>query len=462
MAFAEMRSLTRLETAVSIRAHDVTQDRRSWAACHSPGASLLQLRRGAWWLHPGWTAILVVLPCLAVTSLVPDDDFRRWWRTPKYFGGGDITLIALLIGVFIIGTMVPNLTCRRGQPRTPQMIVTTTQQKVLRSAGSVFLGLTFVGYAAWAMAALSRGYGKEQLYGALNLERGVLLGARSEYFVTVPGVTTLTQFGQLALICLLLDRRISGRRHMLGLTVLAILCMARVFLNAERLALMEMAIPAIVLAATLLPKASRMQRSWMWAMIPLLAPVILATLFGVFEYTRSWNDFYARHSDTGFGGFVLRRLGGYYATASNNSAILLAHHPSSDGPPQFTVRFIWDFPIIRTFFPHSAFGSDEWSTLLLRYGNLEFTNGGGILPAIADYGMAGALIWWGIIGLLLGMCYRSLRSGELGGIIVYAVTYVGLLEMGMIFYWGLGRAFPVIVGGLVTWVLLHRARVRKG
>jgi hypothetical protein len=405
-----------------------------------------------------------MLPCLTVTTLVPDDDFRRWWRTPKYFGAGTMTLNALLLGVFIAGTMVPNLTRRRAQARSPQVIVTTAQQKILRSAGRVFLVLTFVGYVAWVMAALSRGYGKEQLSGALSLERGVLLGARQEYLVTVPGVTTLTQFGQLALVCLLLDRRISGRPHMLGLTVLAILSLARVFLNAERIALMEMAVPAIVLAATLLPKAYRMQRSWMWAMIPLLAPVILATLFGVFEYTRSWNDFYARHSDTGFGGFVLRRLGGYYATASNNSAILLAHNASSDGRPKFTVPFVWDFPIIKIFFQaHSGVNSaqDGWSSLLPRYGNPEYVNAGGILPAIADYGIVGAMIWWGVIGLLLGICYRSLRSGELGGLIVYAVTYVGLLEMGLIFYWGLGRAFPVIVGGLVTWVFLHRARVRE-
>lgn len=449
---------------MSVRAHDVPQDRRSSTACHSPGANLVRLRRGAWWLHPGWTAILVMLPCLTITTLVPDDDFRRWWRTPKYFSARDIILNALLLGVFIAGTMVPNLTRRRAQARSPQVIVTTAQQKILQSAGRVFLGLTFVGYVAWAMAALSRGYGKEQLYGAFSLERGALLGARKEYLVTVPGVTTLTQFGQLALVCLLLDRRISGRRHMLGLTVLATLSLARVFLNAERIALMEIAVPAIVLAATLLPKAYRMQRSWMWSMIPLLGPVILATLFGVFEYTRSWNDFYARHSDTGFGGFVLRRLGGYYATASNNSAILLAHHASSDGRPKFTVPFVWDFPIIKTFFrPHSGVNSaqDGWSSLLPSYGNPEFVNAGGILPAIADYGMVGAMIWWGVIGLLLGICYRSLRSGELGGLIVYAVTYVGLLEMGLIFYWGLGRAFPVIVGGLVTWIFLHRARVRE-
>ncbi|MFL6055672.1 MAG: hypothetical protein ACJ72W_22640 [Actinoallomurus sp.] len=446
---------------MSVLAYDATQKHRTSTGRNSSGPATIQLRRGAWWLHPGWTGILIVLPCLAITCLIPGNDFRLWWRTPKYFGTADALLTALLLGIFVVGTMVPNLTRRRTQARSPQLIVTAAQRRVLLMAGRVFLGLTLVGYVSWMVAALSRGFGKQQLLGALSLEQGALLSARGEYLTTVPGLTTLTQFGPLALILLLLDRRINDRRHTLWLTVLATFSLARVFLNAERLALMEMAVPIVVLCAAMQPKHHRKQRTWLWAMIPLFAPAAVTTIFGVFEYTRSWNDFYARHSHIGFGTFVLRRLGGYYATASNNSAILL-HHYAPSAPMNFTLPFVSDAPILRWSFRHIHSGvvsrPDGWSALLMRYGNLEFVNDGGILPTITDFGLAGALAWWGAIGLLIGICYRSMRSGEIRGLIVYAVTYLGLLEMGLVFYWGLGRAFPVIVGGFVTWLLLHRAR----
>ncbi|GAA4639075.1 hypothetical protein GCM10023196_099290 [Actinoallomurus vinaceus] len=402
---------------------------------------------------------------MAITCLIPADDFRHWWRTPKYFGTADAFLTALLLGAFVVGTLVPNLVKhRRHESRKPHVIVSPGQQRVLLWAGRVFLVLALIGYVTWAVAAVTRGYGQQQLHAALTLEQGALLSARTEYLTTLPGITTLTQVGPLALVCLLLDRRISGRRHTLELVVLASFGLARGFFNAERIALMELAVPVIVLAATALPKSRRRQRSILWATLPLLGPLVLAAVFGALEYTRSWNDFYARHSDTNFIGFVLRRLGGYYATASNNSAIVLAHDATNSLIPRYTGQFLWNFPIVRSFvhIDNSATNGAEYSSYLYaRYGNLEFNNSGGILPVIIDYGLVGAIAWWGAIGLLIGICYRTMRSGELRGIILYAVIYVGVLEMGMLFYWGLGRAFPVIAGGLITWMLLHRARARE-
>ncbi|GAA0351021.1 hypothetical protein NE235_23720 [Actinoallomurus spadix] len=403
-----------------------------------------------------------VLPCLAVTCLIPADDFVEWWRTSKYFDGTDAVLTLLLLSAFIVGTLVPNLTHRR--IRKSKVLVTPGQQQVLVRAGRTFLALTLIGYVAWAMAAVSRGYGLAALHSTLSLEPRALVTAKLIYFATVPGVTTLTQFGPLALICLLLNRRIGCQRHTWELSALIGASLTRVFFNAERIALMEMAVPLIVLTAATLPSTRRPRRTWIWAMMPLLAPVALGLFFGAFEYTRSWNDFYAQHSDTGFGGFIMRRLGGYYATASNNSIILLDHYPSSSLLPQFTLPFLWGFPIVRSFLrADSGFvsGLDTWSSLLMRYGNPEFTNDGGILPAIADFGLAGALIWWSAVGLLIGICYRAMRSGQPSGLIFYSVTYIGVLEMGLLFYWGLGRAFPVLAGGLVTWALLHRTRLRE-
>lgn len=198
-----------------------------------------------------------------------------------------------------------------------------------------------------------------------------------------------------------------------------------------------------------------------WALLPMLAPVLLAIVFGAFEYTRSWNDRYQQYGHVGFGEFVLLRLGGYYATASNNSAVLLTHMAPYAKLPYFTVPALWNFPIFKSLVnAHDVAGADphHWMLMLARYANPEFNNQGAILPAVADYGPVGALAWWAVIGLMLGVCHRSLRAGELHGVVLYAVVYVGLLEMGRIFYWGLGRAFPVIAGGVVIAMLLRRAR----
>lgn len=431
---------------------------------HICAANSLWVRHGTWWLHPAWTGILTVLPCLAVTWFTPDQDYRLWWRTPKYFDSADGLTTLLLLGAFVVGAVVPALARRRVTDPYPRLAPTAAQQRILLQSGRVFLALTLAGYAAWAILALSRGYGGRQLDSAIRLDQGSLLTAKQQYFTTAPGVTTLTQFGPLAIVCLLLDRRISGRPHRWALAALAILTLVRVFVNAERLALFEAVVPAIVVAAALRSGTTRRPRHrTLWALLPMLAPLMLAVVFGIFEYTRSWNDHYQQHGDTGFGEFIMLRLGGYYATASNNSAVLLAHLAPYAKLPCFTVPVFWSFPIVKSLFDvHSVIGAgpDRWMAVLAQHANPEFTNDGSILLAVADYGLAGALAWWAAIGLLLGVCYRSLRTGEPHGVVLYAVVYVGLLEMGRIFYWGLGRAFPVLAGGVVIAILLRRAQPR--
>ncbi|MCO5998413.1 oligosaccharide repeat unit polymerase [Actinoallomurus rhizosphaericola] len=438
-------------------------DRPGATEAEASGPSPLRVRDGAWWLHPSWTAILTVLPCLAVAWMTPGEDYLLWWRTPKYFGSVTALTSLLLLGAFVAGAMVPSLARGRVPVRGPRLTTSAAQRRILRRAGNVFLALTVTGYAVWMLLALSRGYGVAQFISAMHLDQGALIVEKQVYFSTAPGVTTLTQFGPLALVCLLLDRRMSGRRHHWSLALLAVLTLVRVFINAERLALFEMAIPAVVLAAaTRTGTTRRSRRKLFWAALPLLAPLALAVVFAVFEFTRSWNDRHPQYGDVGFGEFIMLRLGGYYATASNNSAILLARLAPYTKAPFFTVPFIWSAPVLGSLLdPRSVLGIslDEWSKVLQQYGNLEFVNNGSLLLAVADYGLAGALIWWTVLGLALGICYRALRSGDVGALILYSVLYIGLLEMGRIFYWGLGRTFPVIIGGLaVSWYLRRALR----
>jgi hypothetical protein len=412
-------------------------------------------------MHPAWTAVLVVLPCLAITLLTSDNEFRLWWRTPKYFTSAHALIGLALLGAFVVGVMVPSFR-RPGAAGRVGVAVTDAQANILGRAGRVFLALTMMGYGAWIAIALARGYGGTQIKAVLSLEPHALLDARAQFLKPVAGVTTLTQLGPVALVCLLLDRRATGRRHTVALGALIGVTLVRTVLNTERLAFLEMVVPAVVLTAAVLPRGVReTRRSWFWALLPLIAPVALIVVFGTFEYTRSWNDFYAQKGDVGFDEFVLRRLGGYYATSANNSAILLTYFAPFVVFPFFTLRSFWNFPLLSPLFDiKDVFGTDpkeSWMILLHRYGNPEFNNDGGLLAAVADYGLWGALVWWWVVGLLIGMCYRSLRSGELHALVLYPILYVGLTDMARIFYWGNGRAFVTIVGAITVAWLLRRA-----
>lgn len=427
----------------------------------------LLLRSGAWWLHPAWAAVLSLIPGLAITWFISDGDFQLWWHTRKYFGPADAAIAGLLICAFVAGTMAPSIRRCETAARASQVTVTVAQLRILVQAGRVFFVVSLVAFALWAVMAVSRGYGAQQLHALLTLQPGALLEARKSYLAPVTGVTTLAQLSPLAFVCLWLDRRISGRRHRLALSLLVMATLVRALVNAERLALMELVVPAIVLAAAIRPREERgPRRTWLWAILPLLAPVILIAVFAVFEYTRSWNDFYAQNSDLSYGEFVLRRLAGYYAASTNNSAILLTDPGPFASMPYFTMRFFWDFPFISSLFDTKGiFGysdpGDSWMAMLWRYGNPELNNEGGLLPAVVDYGMAGSVVWWAVIGLLVGFCYRSLRAGELRGLVLYTVLFVGLIDLSRIFYWGSGRAFVVIAAGIGIAALLHRARARQ-
>ena len=59
-----------------------------------------------------------------------------------------------------------------------------------------------------------------------------------------------------------------------------------------------------------------------------------------------------------------------------------------------------------------------------------------------DFGVAGGLLYWFVIGLFCGWIYHAYRRRELSGLLLYPMIYLGLLELPLALYWGEGRAFP--------------------
>jgi oligosaccharide repeat unit polymerase len=233
-------------------------------------------------------------------------------------------------------------------------------------------------------------------------------------------------------------------RWKLGIVVgLAVL---RALLNSERFALIELAVPFAVCSLALRPRISKFARVAL-NLAPPVGLIALFLLFTGFEYFRSWTNYYAGR-DLSLWEFGAIRLLGYYVTSFNNGAYFLNRLDPLNAP-YFTLHFLWGFPlsspVIKRLFPDPLLdSSDKWFyfPFLEADANVEFNNADGMLFPLMDYGIAGGLIYWLLIGVLCGLIYDAYRRQALSGLLLYPMLYLGLLELPLALYWGEGRAFP--------------------
>src|SRR5262249_3807818 len=220
-------------------------------------------------------------------------------------------------------------------------------------------------------------------------------------------------------------------------------------LNSERFALIELFVPFLAAALAL---RRRFGKSATIA-INLAPPVGVACLFFVFtsfEYFRSWTNYYAGRG-LNLWEFGAMRLLGYYVTSFNNGAYFLNRLDPLNAP-YFTLHFLWGFPLtsplIKRFFSDPLLdSSDKWFyfPFLEAEANAVFNNAGGMLFPLMDFGQAGGLVYWFLIGIVWGVVYASYRRRELSGLLLYPMIYLGLLEAPLALYWGEGRAFPALM-----------------
>jgi hypothetical protein len=228
-----------------------------------------------------------------------------------------------------------------------------------------------------------------------------------------------------------------------------VLAVCRALLNSERFALVELAVPFLVASLALRPRFGRRARIAV-NLAPPAGVICLFFLFTGFEYFRSWTNYYAGR-DLGLWEFGAMRLLGYYVTSFNNGAYFLNRLDPLNAP-YFTLHFLWGFPltspVIKRFFADPLLDStDKWFyfPFLEADANLEFNNADGMFFPLMDYGIAGGLIYWFVIGIVCGLIYVAYQRGHFAGLLLYPMTYLGLLELPLALYWGEGRAFPSLV-----------------
>lgn len=410
--------------------------------------------RGLWWISPAGAMVFVVIPTILLAANISDKAYLGSWETHKYFTWASALLLLQGVGLFMAMSAVPLLGRGRRRESAPWPGLSTYVLDRLVRAANVLFWITIVGYAVYGLVGVARGARPAMLLDAL-VTQDTLGGELKEMFAPVSGVTTLTQVGIAYIVIavvVMLHRREPGLRGRVAL--LAFLALFRAFFLSERLAIIELAVPVVALVVCALAGSRRSPVRVAVRLLPVVLAPLAIVVFGLFEYSRSW-QFYQSKTGGSFADFAIDRFAGYYVTAYNNGQIAMSYEQFPGRLPLRTLEGVWTAPVIQQVNLYerlSPGGEDLFQTLLKLRGNPEFNNPCGVCDPFVDYGHAGALIWFAVAGLLLGWLYRSFCNGSVWALLIYPPMVTGLFEMPRYLYWTQGRWVPALVALLaVAW-----------
>ncbi len=422
----------------------------------SPGPEELRPTCGLWWLHPGWAMAWLTGGTLIAAASLSDAAFKMY-GAPKYVDWEYCGLGLLGIAAFAAGQWLAKST---GQ--VPRGLTIANRRRLVIWFNAAAL-LSIVAYVVWFGVPFLRG-GFAMFYAAMTATSG----NPHDWFPTTSGVTTCTQFGMAAVVLGMLcspERAAFGRRRWL-LAILFVLAAGRMILVNERLALIELVVPAgvMMLRLTVLAReklSPRLRRQL--SMAPLGGLVAVVVLFGGAEYFRSWR-FYQDRFDS-FAEFTVWRFSGYYTTAHNNSVMAMKVRGSWP-MPYYTLEQFWRFPLVAgsaiSYQSLNGFEPEEvHEETLERYGTAELNNQGGLFTPAMDYGWCGYFIYWSLFGFVAGRLHRAFLAGSLAGLLFYPLVFLAILEVPRLLYLSSVRTFPTLVLlGLI--VALEARRGNRG
>jgi oligosaccharide repeat unit polymerase len=412
---------------------------------------------GVWWLSPLALIGMVALPTTWLSLSIADERYRALWKTPKSIDLEWTLWFTLGLLLFLGGAFLPQLRGVRHVPQWPAL--STGDLRVLERSATVLFYLTIVGYVAFLIAGARAGLSPVLLFNSLINQELYGVGIRDQ-LGTVPGVTTMTQFGVAFVVVtgVLMIANGRQRRYVRRITVVFVLALVRAFFVTERLALLELVVPLMVLVVAGMSRTTRGARRA--SFLPVVLLPIVVVIFGAFEYSRSW-VFYKAQGGQSFPTFIVERFAGYYVTAYNNGAIRLLHGEKTGLPYDLWSAF-WTAPGIGSmnlFEKLTGVDPDASYTMsLTQFGNPEFNNYGGVASPFVDLGIVGGLLFFLAAGLLSGMLYRSLREARIWGLLLYPVFVLTMLEIPRYFYIGQGRATPGLLALVAVALAVNRSR----
>lgn len=421
--------------------------------------------RVLWWATPVGSLALVIPLSLLVSVTISGRDYALFYREQKAITAHDVLLFLLAGGVLVAGAALPLLS-GRGRPVSPWPGLDRRRLRTLDRAATVAFWLTILGYVLLAGLGFARGARPAMLVSALTAQSNYG-GTFKTLFAPVAGVTSLTQVGiAYVVLAALLRAHRTGRHTGRRVTVVMVLGLARTFFLTERLAVLELVVPFVLVAAVAArrrPLPSR--RAGAMPYLPALALPLLVVVFGAFEYSRSWQYFRTR-TTLSFPAFAVNRLAGYYATSYNNGSLQLRYGPHLHRLPYDSIQGVWTSPgLAQLDLYHrltGTHGPDALNTVLALHGSPEFNNPGGLAVPLFDFGVAGGLLFFAVAGVLIGLAYRAFRTGNPVGLLFYPGLFTGLLELPRYVYWTEGRVVPAyLVLGVTAYLLRARAPARS-
>lgn len=401
-----------------------------------------------WWLNPTWLFGMGTIGTFFLALSLSNKSYDLY-GTPKYLIT-DHAWIALAAWLALeVGRRI-GVSWQQGRGETGERIIDDVNWWFFAT-----FALTTAAYAILLVRGVQNGLSlaviKENLFANPNDVSRELAG---EVVVYVPGVTTATQFG---IICVLLGLWLDfqGRKYVRKyMAVIVGLAGMRALLFHERLALIEVVLPALVLLLRLawMPRPLSPSMKLLFRVGPIIGLIGMVTMFGVFEYFRSWRHY--RNEFTSISEFTVWRLGGYYSTSVNNGA--LGWERQGVRPLPFaTLYAFWEFPPVEK----SPLAYEKLTGLnppkaheamLKQYANVEYNSLGGLFEPLRDYGLVGSLVWWVAFGAVLGWAYRGYMEGSLIGLLLFPIAFVSLLEMPRFIYLTHPRALAAL--GTIVWL----------
>lgn len=403
-----------------------------WSA--SPAMLGARPLSGLWWLHPLAAVLAVALAYAALAGFDFSRVVPRAWIPGPYYAWGGVLLLGMAVG------MAATASSRALPPPGPGFVIP-------RWATGTLLVATVLAYVVWFLP-LARN--PQMFEGVIS---GRLLNLR-EAIPTVPGLTTMTQFGVAYVIAHAAMRGSRGRPMAwwedLGLAMVLGLAAVRMVAWGERLALTELLVPWVV-ARLAFGGESRPGRWRAWALLPLAAPLALYGLFTATEYFRSWNTYQRDYASVWE--FALDRLLAYYATSVNNGAGLLAENSQW---PQYTFRYVAEWLYLMP-------GIGEWLleglgdvqkqyyAFLIQHARPEFNNPSGLLPVLFDLGYVGSMLYFLLVGAVIGRLWTLWRTRSPAGVLFYPVAVLFLVELLRFNYLATSRCFPAVLALAFLW-----------
>lgn len=401
----------------------------------APGRAAREL----WWLDPRWIVAAMLVPIyLSFLAF----DYSRVVPVAYVPGGLYFWGLGLLAALALGASFGAQRDFAPGSGPTV----------IPRWLSALLLAGTLTAYIAWFHPLLDR---PELIAEVLSSERA---NVRDE-ISTMPPLTTLTQWG-VAYAIVYAIRRGQGRTaawESAGLWLIILMALLRSIVWSERLALIEVLACYAVAMLAFHRFGSRRFRAA--GLAPLAAPVLLYFVFTASEYFRSW-AFYRNYYDS-IWTFAFERLTAYYAVASNNGIGLLAEStrwPTYDG--SYVLQWAFPRPADAASNFELAAAQYDYDRFLLDFARPELNNPSGLFVIVYDVGYFGSALYFVVIGALIGMAYRAYRQQQIGGLLLYPVCVLFLVELLRFNYFAASRFLPILLALLASAFAAYRGRRR--